>query len=491
MKKLGDILLVIGGGMLCLVPAIYLMRLAGVITSVHIMLWIFGGASILFGGLLTSIDKEQSLRLLGHKVVDCYKAVAILTLNALVLYAGLDFAARSIFKITDLISSPAQQLVGEGNPREKVSYYSSQDWAERYWYEHRLSSKQRYYPYVGWRRAPFKGEFIEIDQNGIRLTPGADCSAKSFKVFTFGESSMWGTGSPDWGTIPANLQKGLEKLKQGPVCVMNFAESAYTSTQDTIMLLLQLQAGNIPDLVLFYNIGGDIAAGYQSGRPGVHANLDDIAARFEGRSEPPTFVDRLRSTYSYSLIDQLMGKLTIANPQQKEPTPSKMATYESKSLDIAKLGDWIVQDYWGAHKIVNALAQKYGFKYFFFLPPNISLGNKPLTLEEQEMKYKVEADAEFDKLYTAVYQTIEREASKYQNFYSLVDAFDSCGSLIWIDGGHVTPIGNQLIAKRMLDIIQARSSDESNPQFSIDYSFSGSSTTSISGGQVLMMYCRS
>ena len=471
MKKLGDILLVIGGGMLCLVPAIYLMRLAGVITSVHIMLWIFGGASILFGGLLTSIDKEQSLRLLGHKVVDCYKAVAILTLNALVLYAGLDFAARSIFKITDLISSPAQQLVGEGNPREKVSYYSSQDWAERYWYEHRLSSKQRYYPYVGWRRAPFKGEFIEIDQNGIRLTPGADCSAKSFKVFTFGESSMWGTGSPDWGTIPANLQKGLEKLKQGPVCVMNFAESAYTSTQDTIMLLLQLQAGNIPDLVLFYNIGGDIAAGYQSGRPGVHANLDDIAARFEGRSEPPTFVDRLRSTYSYSLIDQLMGKLTIANSQQKElghaglleraaPTPSEPAPYESKGIDVAKLSDLIVQDYLGNYKIVSALAQKYGFKYFFFAPPIVSLGNKPLTPEEQEMKYRLENDVALDKLLTAVYQTIERESSKYQNLYSMVHIFDHYDGLIWIDEGHVTPIGNQVIAKRMLDIIQARSFHE-------------------------------
>ena len=50
------------------------------------------------------------------------------------------------FKIRSLISSPAQQLVGERNPREKVSYYSSQDWAERYWYEFRLSRKKRVLP---------------------------------------------------------------------------------------------------------------------------------------------------------------------------------------------------------------------------------------------------------------------------------------------------------------------------------------------------------
>ena len=396
----------------------------------------------------------------GHWIVSSYKAAAILILNTVILFVCFDLAARSSLKVGDLISSPAQQLVGEGKPREKVSYYSSQDWAERNWYEFRLSTKQRYYPYVGWRRAPFKGKTIEIDQNGVRLTPGADCSAKSFKVFTFGESSMWGTGSPSWGTIAANLQKGLEKLRQGPVCVMNFAESAYVSTQDVIMLLLQLRSGNVPDVVLFYSIGGDVPAAYQSGRAGLPANLDEIASRFERRREPPTFVDWLKSTYSYSLIDQLIGKLTIANPQQKEPTPGKGVNYESMGIDAAKLSDSIVQDYLGNYKIVSALAHKYGFKYFFFLPPHIMLGNKPLTPEEQEMKYRLESDVALSKLFTAVYQTIERESSNYQNLYSMVHIFDRYDGLLWIDGGHVTPIGNQLIAKRMLDVIQARSSDE-------------------------------
>ena len=396
----------------------------------------------------------------GHWIVSSYKAAAILILNTVILFVCFDLAARSSLKVGDLISSPAQQLVGEGKPREKVSYYSSQDWAERNWYEFRLSTKQRYYPYVGWRRAPFKGKTIEIDQNGVRLTPGADCSAKSFKVFTFGESSMWGTGSPSWGTIAANLQKGLEKLRQGPVCVMNFAESAYVSTQDVIMLLMQLRSGNIPDWVLFYSIGGDIPAAYQSGRAGLPANLDQIAARFERRREPPTFVDWLKSTYSYSLIDQLIGKLTIANPQQKEPTPSELVTYESMGIDASKLSDLIMQDYLGNYKIVSALAQKYGFKYFFFAPPIVSLGNKSLTPEEQEMKYRLESDVALYKLFTAVYQTIERESSKYQNLYSMVHIFDRYDSLIWIDEGHVTPIGNQVIAERMLDVIQARSSAE-------------------------------
>jgi hypothetical protein len=381
-------------------------------------------------------------------------------LNTLIVFAGFELAARGVFKMASVLSKPTEQTAGERNPREKVSYYASQDWAEQYWHEFRLSDTQRYYPYVGWRRAPFKGKTIEIDENGVRLTPGADCSATSFKVFTFGASEMWGTGSPNWDTIPANLQKGLEKLRQGSVCVMNFAESAYVSMQDVIMLLMQLRSGNVPDLVLFYNIGSDVYAAYQSGRAGVLQNLDQLAARFERRQEPSTFVDQLRSTYSYALIDELVGKLSIANPQQEEPTPSKLVTYESMGVDVAELSDLIMQHYLGNYKIVSGLAQKYGFKYFFFLPPRIFRGNKPLTPEEQEMKHRAETEAAFYKLYTAVYQTIERESSKYQNFYSMVHIFDRYDSLIWIDTAHVTPIGNQLIAARMLDVIRARSSDE-------------------------------
>jgi hypothetical protein len=393
-----------------------------------------------------------------------YSAVAILLLNTLIVFACVELAARGVFKITSVIAEPTNQLVGEGNPREKVSYYSSQPWAEQYWYEFRLTRTQQYYPYVGWRRAPFKGHTIEIDQQGVRLTPDADCRANAFKVFTFGASAMWGTGAPNWGTIPAYLQQGLAEQRQGPVCVINFAESAYVLMQDVIMLLLQLRAGTVPDVVLFYNVDGDTYAAYQAGRAGVPENLAQLAARFEGHREPSTFVDQLRRslnglrrTAAYALIDQLVGKLTIAQPPQQTPPPRKLITYESMGIDVAQLSAWIVQDYLGYYTIVRALAQTYGFQYYFFLPPSIALGHKPLTPEEQVMKERAESDAALAKLHTAVYQSLERATAHYPNLYSLVHIFDQYDGLLWIDEGHVTPMGNHGIAERMLDVIQARS----------------------------------
>jgi hypothetical protein len=156
-----------------------------------------------------------------------------------------------------------------------------------------------------------------------------------------------------------------------------------------------------------------------------------------------------------------MGKLTIANPQQEnEPTAGKLITYESMGVDVATLSDLITREYFGSYKIVSALAQEYGFKYFFFLPPTISLGNKPFTPEEQEMKRREESQTAHHRLSTSVYDIVERESSKYQHLYSMVHIFDRYDSLMWIDGGHATPIGNQVIAEKMLTVIQARSSDQ-------------------------------
>jgi hypothetical protein len=75
-------------------------------------------------------------------------------------------------------------------------------------------------------------------------------------------------------------------------------------------------------------------------------------------------------------------------------------------------------------------------------------------------KGKVKRKTATRRFLMPVYQTVERKSSQYQNFYSLADIFDHYHGLIWIDGAHVTPIGNRLIAARMLDVIQARSSEE-------------------------------
>jgi hypothetical protein len=396
----------------------------------------------------------QSFLPLGQWIVDSYKVVALVTLNTVILFVCLELAAIGVFEIRSLFSRSPEQLVGEGEAREKNSYYASKDWAAQYWHEFRLSRQHRYYPYVGWRRDRFNGKTINIDQDGIRLTPGADCRANSYKAFVFGGSTMWGTGSPDWGTIPAYLQNGFKALTTKPVCVVNFGESAYVSTQGVIELLRQLQSGNVPDIVLFYDGVNDVYAAYQSGQAGVPQNLDQIASKMEsGRSNGGnrlrSFVEWLQGSYSFSLFQELIARLR-EKPQHVE----KLVTYETRMVDRAILSHSVARTYLSNYKIVSALAQKYGFKLGFFWQPIISIGGKPLTDEERDIKLSM--DPALVALYDSVYRIIEQSASQYENLYYLGHIFDEYKSGIWIDAMHITPAGNQIVAEKILNIVTTR-----------------------------------
>ena len=263
---------------------------------------------------------------------------------------------------------------------------------------------------------------------------------------------MWGTGSPDWGTIPSYLQTGIKKLKNGPICVMNFGESGYVSTQSVIELMLQLQSGNIPDVTLFFDGVNDIYTAYQSGRPGVHENFDQIAAKLEQRgiSKQRPLLELLESSSLHRLAVNLVTKL-----RQEAPSTPKLLTYETMGIDVESLSNAIIQTYLSNCKIVEGLAQKYGFKSFFFWPQHITAGKKPLTAEEWELKRSL--DPALTKLYLAVYRKIEPQVSECQNLIYLGAIYDDYKPLLWLDDAHVTPVGNELIAQKMLEVLRSRS----------------------------------
>ena len=389
----------------------------------------------------------------GRVSARAYRAAAILVLNALVVLVCFELAARAVYEIKSWFVPDEESLViGEGAPRETISYYATQDWGPRFWHEFRQSRQQlRYAPYVGWKRAPFEGTTIRIGQDGIRATPGAVCGPGAYTVFAFGGSTMWGTGSPDWGTIPAYLQSGLQKTGRAPVCVVNFGETAYVSTQGVITLLMQLQSGHVPDLVLFYDGPSDIYAAYQSGRSGVPQNVDRFAAIFEGRNRPHPFVDGLQRSSSFALVRTLVSRLGATKPAQEESTPvgparAKVATLESS----------IVEHYLRNYTAVSALAQQHGFKFLFVWQPFISMGQKPLTEEEREIRQEAVADPVYAALLRSVYRAMEEKSSTHENLSYMAHVFDGHQPLVWIDGAHVTPPGNEIIAGKILDVVKTR-----------------------------------
>jgi lysophospholipase L1-like esterase len=390
----------------------------------------------------SSLCDRQRFSHLGRWIVNSYKAVAIVTLNILILIICLELASTVVAKIW----KEPEPEGDEQSPRAHVSYYASQEWAKQYWKEFSLSRHQLYHPYVIWRRASLKGDFVNINRDGIRFTPGADCSVNSYKVMAFGGSTMWGTGAPDWGTIPAYLEAGLTALLHRPVCLMNFGESAFVSTQGVIQLIQELQSGNVPNLVIFYDGANETYAAYQSGQP-THQNFNQIAAKFQhGESLPPSFIAWIESSNSFHLLKRLVAKL-----RQKPRNSTDLVNYKTMGIDTATLSDLVVEKYISNYKIVHALAREYGFKSLFFWQPLITIGDKSLTGEEQEMKRGMDLD--LVELYGSVYRRVEQVAGKYADLCYMVRVFDEYKPLVWIDDVHVTPEGNRLIAQKMVHVI--------------------------------------
>lgn len=388
------------------------------------------GFLALLVGLVLRREDLQSGRAFGRRLAWLYRAVGLMLLNVIVILIVIEIIALAVIKLG---------LLPKGLEPSQSPYYAAQEWANQYWSEYYAVSKTQYQPYTVWRRAPFAGETITINEAGRRETPGADCNADAYRVFTFGGSTMWGLGAPDWGTIPAHLQTRLTSLREGPVCVVNFAEPAWVSTQSIIALMLQLQETDIPDLVIFYDGINEIYAAAQAGKPVAHQNLSQITAYVEG-GWAISARRLLEATNTFQLL-QALGLAT------------GLDAYRIADVDIASLGEGVTQAYLQNHVLVGALAAQHGFDYAFFWQPTIAHGDKPLTEEEEALKAAL-GEGTLVALFAEVYEHVRQAANESSNLYNIADVFDAQDGLIYVDPlSHVTPEGNALIAQRMLDLI--------------------------------------
>ncbi len=381
-----------------------------------------------------------------HRLVTWHRTAAFILLNTLILLVLLELglgAFRWALRITG-----ADFLLGREKGRSEklvdhyssLSYYAHADWSRRYWDEHWRSLAQTYHPYVIWRGAPFDGTLIGIDAEGLRLTPGsAPCRSPAYRVFVYGGSTVWGWGSPDWGTIPSYLLERLTSRLQRPVCVVNYGQNAYVSTQSLIQLQRSLAAGDIPDLVVFYDGVNEVLAADQSGRPGLHQNLEHVAARLERRNEAWPSV--IRDLSLFWLADRIRNGIF----------PNRQRDAVGQPTDQSELAEGIVRTYLANYRTASALSREFQFDFVFVWQPFILEGNKPLADEErvlpENLEWVLRLKGPLASLFSKTYARLALEAAGEDRLILLTHVFDSMSESLWIDTwGHLTPEGNRLMA---------------------------------------------
>jgi hypothetical protein len=333
-------------------------------------------------------------------------------------------------------------------PAVKLDLAEGGSAAEReYWKEFEQANKVTYHQYVLWRRAPYQGEVLAIDQEGVRRTPHTQCNNdKAFTIWTFGDSVMWGAGAPDEETIDAFLASDYEKAGK-PVCIVNYAEKGWANSQEMIGLIENLKhATREPDVVLFYDGGTEAFAAYQSGRADVHSNYNSFKKFLDnwGASQKAGF-SYFEQTNTYRFLEKIAIKAPFHN--QKDEAPK--AARDAETLSAA-----VVSNYAQNMDIVSLLAKQYGFRPIFAWYPNLAVGHKELTpYEQQVLNMEYQKFPSLGSMYQAVYQR-GRETIKSSDFYYLGDLLDAQKSSLYVGISHLKPEGNRIVADRLFDILQ-------------------------------------
>ncbi|HEY7098996.1 MAG TPA: SGNH/GDSL hydrolase family protein [Terriglobales bacterium] len=327
--------------------------------------------------------------------------------------------------------------------------YANYSWAPEFWKEEQLrwkSQRASYVPFLIWGIASWHGKYVNTDTNEYgewRRTINNIASScqepHTTSIWMFGGSTLYGTGVPDWATIPSYLS---QILNTASTCarVTNFGVEGYGSDQEVMLLIAQLKAGRRPDILIFYDGVNDAYAGAVSPAiPGAHVGFERIKGRVEGALA--SRVDFLSSTSTMRT-----AKSCLALFGRKE--------YPA-SADIRAKAVGTLDNYEANLRIVRSLAQLYNFKLFCFWQPALIYGEKPLTPFERKIveEHREVLDAHYNgngpfRSWSTVYDEAARRSASDQNFVFLGRIFDVVPEPLYIDEWmHLAPEGNLLLAQ--------------------------------------------
>jgi hypothetical protein len=376
------------------------------------------------------------------------------------LIVGVTFLCLVLLEITLSLAYAAADRVRASSPasldeRARADVYTDVAWTNEYFNELEECSITQWVPYVYWRRLPYQGRHINVNENGLRRTWGrrkVDAGTSDpLRVFAFGGSAMWGVGARDDFTIASCLARNLDE-KGIPCEVTNFGESGYVSTQEVIALLQQLRNGNIPDVVIFYDGVNDIYSAYQQQMAGLPQNEFHRVHEFNVsqpkgyRSLRAMFVRRMVGEFAMVRLSQnLLRKVGI------DVRPVDSAT-RREAMANPLINDALLQKvlavYEGNVRAVRVLGEAYGFKSLFYWQPTVFGKGVPTPFEQKVQQGIVALQPYCEKMCNLVHQTgFARTHGGL--FHDMSGIFSQVQQPVFIDWCHISEWGNEQVAGKM------------------------------------------
>lgn len=326
----------------------------------------------------------------------------------------------------------------EPDPRIMADCYDGAEWVNDYYKEFNESSVTGWQPYVYWRRNSCDGKYITVSKDGIRKTVNISentTGEPKIRIFVFGGSAVWGTGVRNEFTIPSLISSELFKAGIHTE-VVNFGESGYVSTQEIFALIHEIQKGNMPDIVVFYDGVNDVFSAYQQGEAGIPQNENNRVKEYNALTSKKkalkVLFDSLRSLSTLRFIRELTDQTITPIPY----TPDEKLRIVSDAIDV----------YQKNLKILDRLSDEMGFKALYFWQPTI-FGKKFHTpyekLEAENYGYLKEVFEE------AAQKVGEMPGGTQPNVYNLSEIFHDEQKPVFMDYCHVSEYGNTVVAKEI------------------------------------------
>ena len=327
--------------------------------------------------------------------------------------------------------------------------YAGDSWGADFWREESVRARlpKTYIPFRIWGVTEWHGKYVNTDigEMGLwRRTLNPKCEQQpTTNIWVFGGSAVFGTGVPDWATLPSSLARSLNGTGLGCIAVTNLGVEGYATTQELILLTEQLKAGRRPDIVIFYDGFNDAAAGLDSPDPrNGHYGFATIQSRIEGSWIGR--LDFLKKSYTFWLVQGVLKHLfrvqapPLSGAESQAKAPAILDNYESNL------------------RIVNLLSKAYNFKVYSFWQPVLIYGHKPLAPFEQRL---VDLDAGPNSRVDSapigvVYREAQGRAEKNGDFVFLGGLFDSVKEPIYVDEVHPGPLGNALLAEEIAKYVR-------------------------------------
>ncbi len=315
------------------------------------------------------------------------------------------------------------------DPRALLPNYENSKWAGEHFKEFdQLTST--YFDYIGWRRKPFSGKTINVDPLGYRQNSSAKISIlQDSKIWVFGGSTIWGSGARDFESIPAFL----EQATQSPT--FNFGESGYVAHQNLNLLMKAYLDGGRPQNVIFYDGVNEVLHKCRSMQT-------PFSTAYEGKI-------RWQIEENFRLSSQSLWQVFAPSTQVLQKlfasiyipsTPAAKYSCDIDSIKTQKIAEGLVNDW----KTARFIAESNGAKFSAILQASAYTGQPNL----QHLKLVTE-DSDLRNQFNAVYPAI-RQALKSHKFPYLdfSDVFNG-DQHFYIDGYHVSPNGNELVAQKI------------------------------------------